>query len=142
MSNLSNSSKSKSSNNSSSLNPLNSESMSNSNSTTGSNKTVLGSSITSKQKIDVGEWVALCEQHLYNYVETAKCLAYAWNTQTSIANVFLTGSAGYGKSDGATLFCKFLFDKGLICCERPFVLSCSIGTNETILLGGINIGEL
>lgn len=74
-------------------------------------------------------------ESFYNMSEVSKVLTAAW---ISKQHVLLYGPGGYGKSEVAAEFGKYLKDKGLIETD-PFILSLNQGTTEDKLFGGLDI---
>lgn len=83
-------------------------------------------------KEDVIEYIG---KDFYNFENESECLFYGWNSNR---NIIFYGEGGYGKSEGAMLFGKYLKEKGLISTD-PFILSFNQGTTEDKIFGGMDV---
>ena len=86
--------------------------------------------------IDSSKVMEFIGKRLYNF-NAAEELAWAWN---SGENIIMFGPGGYGKSDAALLFHKYLVKKGHVK-SKPFIMSFGQGMTEEKLLGGIDMKE-
>jgi MoxR domain in the MoxR-vWA-beta-propeller ternary systems len=86
-------------------------------------------------QVNVNDVVNHVSKSLYGMEETSKALSFAWNAKQ---NITLYGSGGYGKSQIAMIFAKYLEDNGHIT-TKPFVMSFGRGMTEDKLFGGMDI---
>lgn len=88
------------------------------------------------------EYKELCswfEKGFVQYEEIALALSAAWNSRQ---NIILFGKGGYGKSEFAEEFGKFLVEKNQISPKDTYVLSLNASSTEDKLLGGTDMKKL
>ena len=73
------------------------------------------------------------------YEEVALALSAAWNSRQ---NIILFGKGGYGKSEFAEEFGKFLVEKNQISPKDTYVLSLNASSTEDKILGGTDMKKL
>lgn len=73
------------------------------------------------------------------YEEIALALSAAWNSKQ---NIILFGKGGYGKSEFAEEFGKFLVEKNQISPKDMYVLSLNASSTEDKILGGTDMKKL